>query len=64
MLQLKQQLRQVLESVLVQFGVPKGLTKYLILEEPLEIDWIEITPAGGTSKQSERWDFGGNHSRK
>jgi hypothetical protein len=46
------------------FGFPKGLTKYLILEEPLEIDWIEITPAGGTSKQSERWDFGGNHSRK
>ena len=31
---------------------------------PLEIDWIEITPAGGKSKQSERWDFGGNHSRK
>jgi hypothetical protein len=31
---------------------------------PLEIDWIEITPAGGKSKKSERWDFGENHSQK
>ena len=47
----------------------KGALQHLrmfvpVSKEPLEIDWIEITPAGGTSKQSERWDFGENHSRK
>ena len=47
----------------------KGALQHLrmfipVSKEPLEIDWIEITPAGGTSKKSERWDFGGNHSRK
>ena len=47
----------------------KGALQHLrmfipVSKKPLEIDWIEITPAGGKSKQSERWDFGGNHSRK
>ena len=46
------------------FGFTKGLTKYLILEEPLEIGRIEITPVVGKYKQSERWDCGENYSPK
>jgi hypothetical protein len=47
----------------------KGVLQHLrlfvpISKEPLEIDWIEITPVGGKPKKSQRWDFGENHSRK
>ena len=54
----------------VEIKLPvKGTLQHLrvfvpISKEPLEIDWIEIAPAGGKSKQSERWDFGRSPSRK
>ena len=54
----------------VEIKLPvKGTLQHLrmfvpISKEPLEIDWIEITPAGGKSKQSKRWDFGRSPSRK
>ena len=54
----------------VEIKLPvKGTLRHLrvfvpISKEPLEIDWIEIAPAGGKSKQSERWDFGRSTSRK
>jgi hypothetical protein len=35
-----------------------------ISKEPLEIDWIEIAPVEGKSKQSKRWDFGRSPSQK
>tara|TARA_B100000497_G_C7307408_1_gene207539 strand:- start:106 stop:537 length:432 start_codon:yes stop_codon:yes gene_type:complete len=47
----------------------KGALQHLrmfvpVSKQPLEIDWIEITPVGGKSKKSERWDFGESHLRK
>ena len=27
-------------------------------KRPVEIDWIEITPTGGSNKKTQRWDFG------
>jgi hypothetical protein len=27
-------------------------------KHPVEIDWIEIAPTGGSDKETERWDFG------
>ena len=47
----------------------KGALQHLRMFVPdskahLEIDWIEISPAGGKSKKSERWDYGENHSLK
>ena len=47
----------------------KGALQHLrifipVSKEPLEIDWIEIAPEGGKSKQSKRWDFGESHSPK
>jgi hypothetical protein len=54
----------------VEIKLPvKGALQHLrmfipVSKEPLEIDWIEIAPAGGKSKQSKRWDFGRSPSRK
>jgi len=28
-------------------------------KQPVEIDWIEITPTGGKAKEGQRWDFRG-----
>ena len=54
----------------IEINLPvKGTLQHLRMftpagKEPLEIDWIEIAPAGGKSKQSKRWDFGRSPSRK
>jgi hypothetical protein len=34
----------------VRFFLPDG-------KRPVEIDWIEITPTGGSNKERQRWDF-------
>ena len=28
-----------------------------VQKQPVEIDWIEITPTGGNDKERQRWDF-------
>ncbi|MED5281252.1 MAG: hypothetical protein VYA10_07185, partial [Verrucomicrobiota bacterium] len=54
----------------VEIKLPvKGTFQHLrmfvpISKEPLEIDWIEIAPVEGKSKQSKRWDFGRSPSQK
>ena len=56
---------QDIEIKLPVKGVLQHLRMFVpISKEPLEIDWIEITPVGGKPKKSQRWDFGENHSRK
>jgi arylsulfatase A-like enzyme len=30
-----------------------------VRKQPVEIDWIEITPTGGNDKERQRWDFRG-----
>ena len=47
----------------------KGTLQHLrmfvpVSKEPIEIDWIEIIPAVGKSRQSKKWDFGISPSRK